>query len=104
MKCRNWEYHLIFYTIFLFPSSLIKVVFGDLAPPNRSLLDIQELDVTYNIKVKAIHELKRNVTIEETLQICKIAHNIKLDMLIVTSSWGNLVCYNHSLEVKMKVT
>ena len=45
----------------LFPSSLIKQVFGDLARPSRSPLDIQELDVTNNIKVKAVHEFKRNV-------------------------------------------
>jgi hypothetical protein len=53
---------LLIYSMFLFfPPSLTKLVFGDLARPSRSPLDIQELDVTNNIKVKAVHEFKRNV-------------------------------------------
>ena len=53
---------LLIYLLFhIFPPFLIKLVFGDLARPSRSPLDIQELDVTNNIKVKAVHEFKRNV-------------------------------------------
>ena len=72
---------------------MIKLVFGDLARPSRSPLDIQELDVTDTIKMKAAHRFKINVTVEEALQIwenctqCKIgygdSYNIlgKFDML-----------------------
>ena len=52
---------LIYLLFLLFLPSLIKVVFGDLARPTRSPLDIQKLDVADNINVKAIHEFKRNV-------------------------------------------
>ena len=79
---------LIYLLFLLFLPSLIKLVFGDLARPSRSLIDIQELDVIYNIKVKAVHEFKRNVTVMEALQI-----------------WENCTqCMLWSLEVKMKVT
>lgn len=65
---------LLFYYLFLlFFPFLIKSVFGDQTIPGRSQLDIQELDVTDNIKVKAVHEFKRNV------------------------------CYSHLLDVEMKV-
>ena len=48
---------LLIYSMFLFfPPSLIKLVFGDLARPSRSPLDIQELDVTNNIKGNAVQE------------------------------------------------
>jgi len=37
---------LFIYLMFLlFPPSLIKLVFSDIATPSRSLLDIQEIDV-----------------------------------------------------------
>lgn len=62
------------YTVLLFPPSLTKLVFGDLARPIRSQVDIQELDVTENSKVKAVHECKQNVS------------------------------YSHSFKVEMKVT
>ena len=46
--------------LLLFPSSLIELVFGDLERRSRSPFDIQKLDVTDYIKVKAVHEFKRN--------------------------------------------
>ena len=52
---------LIYLLFLLFLPSLIKVVFGDLARHSRSPLDIQKLDVTNSIKVKAVHEFTRNV-------------------------------------------
>ena len=53
---------LLIYLLFpLLSTSLIKLVFGDLERPSRSSLDIQELDVTNNIKMKAVYEFKRNV-------------------------------------------
>jgi hypothetical protein len=65
---------LLIYLLFpLLSTSLIKLVFGDLARPSRRLLDIQDLDVTNNIKVKAVHEFNSNV------------------------------CYGHPLKVQMKV-
>jgi hypothetical protein len=47
---------LIYLLPLLFPPSLIKLVFGDLERPSRSSLDIQELDVTNNIKGNAVQE------------------------------------------------
>lgn len=65
---------LLTYLLFLlFPPSLIKLVFGDLARPSRNLLDIQELVVTDSSKPKAVHECKQNV------------------------------CYSHSFKMEMKV-
>jgi hypothetical protein len=52
---------LIYLLLLLFPSSLIKPVFGDLSRPSRRQLNIQILDVANNIKVKAAHEFKRNI-------------------------------------------
>ena len=46
---------LIYLLFLLFPPSLIKPIFGDLERPSRSWLDIQELVVTNNIKMKAAH-------------------------------------------------
>ena len=41
-----------------------KLAFGDLARPSRSLLNIQKLNVTNNIKVKAIHEFKKKCMLQ----------------------------------------
>lgn len=60
---------LICLLFLLFPSPLAKLVFGCLARPTSSLIDIQELDVTDTIKVKSVHESKRHVTVENVLQI-----------------------------------
>lgn len=55
-------YHSPVYLLFLlFPLSLIIPVFGNWARLSRSLLDVQKLDGTNSIKVKAVHEFKRNV-------------------------------------------
>jgi len=59
---------LFIYLLFLpFLPSLIKPVFDDLARPTRNCLNIQKLDVTNNIKVKADHEFKRNVCYSHSL-------------------------------------
>lgn len=59
---------LIHLLLLVFPPSLIKSVFGDLSRPSRkNPLDIQELDVTDDIKVKVVHESKRNVPVMEAL-------------------------------------
>lgn len=65
---------LIYFLLLLFPPLLIKPVFDDLARVSRSPLHIQKLDITNNIKVKDLHEFKKNV------------------------------CCGHSLEVEIKVT
>jgi hypothetical protein len=55
-------YLLYLFTIILFfLPSLIKPVFSDLTISSRSLFGIQKLDVANTLKVKAVHEFKRNV-------------------------------------------
>jgi hypothetical protein len=51
----------IYLLFFLFIPSLINQGFGDLARSSRSLLNIQKLDVSNNIKVKVVYKFKRNV-------------------------------------------
>ena len=54
-------YYFIYLLFLFFLHSLIKPVFSDLARSSRSPLDIQKLDFTNNIKLKAVHEFKRNI-------------------------------------------
>ena len=79
---------LIYLLFLLFSPPLIKPVFGNLTRPSRSPLDTQELDVANNIKMKAVHEFKRNVTVEEALQVwenctqCKIRYGDNYKQLL----------------------
>ena len=46
-----------------------KLAFGDLARPSRSLLNIQKLNVTNNIKIRARHEFLKKKCMLQSLAL-----------------------------------
>jgi hypothetical protein len=74
---------LIYVQFLLFLPSLIKLVFGNLAKPSRSPLDIQKLNVTNNIKIRARHEFLKKKCMLQSLALGKNKSMLEVQAKII---------------------